>query len=69
MVNQNSLVLFNKLMSQNRDFMLSHALKYSEVETDSYQGKLQEFIMDLTEKIMQDSSKMIQRQLQNENCR
>lgn len=68
-MNKNSLLLFNELLTKHQQFIASHSLKYGLIQTDSYQGKLQEFIMDVTERIMQDSCMIVKEQLREENYR
>ena len=69
LVNKNSLMLFNQLFANQQQFIKSHSLDYSLFETDSYQGRLQDFIIDITEKMMQDVCKTLKEKLKDENCK
>lgn len=71
LVNRNSIATFNELFTGSQDFVKQRAIKYSLITTDSYQGKLQEFIIDVTERMVKDSSELLKEKLKQkeENCR
>ena len=60
LVNKKSVKLFNDCMNKERDSIQKGAKKYTEIETDPYQGFLKSFIRDVTEGITFDVREQIQ---------
>lgn len=60
LVNKKSVKLFNDCMSKERESIQQGAKKYTEIETDPYQGFLKSFIRDVAEGITFDVREQIQ---------
>ena len=69
LVNKNSLKMFNEHFANQQDFIKAHALEYHTYQTDSYQGKLPDFITDVTSNMLQDSCRLISEKIKDENYR
>lgn len=69
LVNKNSLKMFNEHFANQQDFIKAHALEYHKYQTDSYQGKLPDFITDVTSNMLQDSCRLISEKIKDENYR
>lgn len=54
LVNRKNVKLFNDYMRKETPFIKSVSGKYTEIETDPYQGDIQKFIMDTAEKVTRD---------------
>lgn len=61
LVNRKNVKLFNEFMERETEFMNSISEKYTEIHTDSYQGQIQKFIMDVTEAMTGDIKEIIKR--------
>ena len=60
LVNKKSVKLFNDCMSKERESIQQGSKKYTEIETDPYQGFLKSFIRDVAEGITFDVREQIQ---------
>lgn len=60
LVNKKSVKLFNDCMSKEREAIQQGSKKYTEIETDPYQGFLKSFIRDVAEGITFDVREQIQ---------
>ncbi len=66
LINRESIEVFNKLFSYSQDLVRQSATRYSLITTDSYQGRLQEFILDITERMIKDSSEFLKEKSKEE---
>ncbi len=59
LVNRKVLSKLNEYLTIEEDYMKKLASKYTTIQTDSYQGNIQTFIIDMTEKITKDIKEKI----------
>lgn len=61
LVNRKNVQLFNDYFEREQNFMKGASGKYTMIKTDSYQGQIQKFIMDMTENITRDIKERIRK--------
>ena len=63
LVNKRNVGIFNKYLLQENSLMASYSKRYYFAETDSYQGRIKDFIIDMSEAVTQDVSERIKEEL------
>ena len=66
LVNVENVEKFNRHFLKEQSFLKKASKKYSFMETDPYQGKLNNFIMDVTEKVTDDVKEIITERLKEQ---
>ena len=59
-VNQETLNLYNKILLKNHDKISDLSFSFHLVKTDDYQGKIEEFILDMTSEITEKITKQLE---------
>lgn len=64
LVNEETLTSFNGNLKKAEPFFRRMSKKYTHIDTDEYQGRLKEFIMDVAEKVTSDTRELIEEKIQ-----
>lgn len=65
LVNQVTLTEYNSQFVAAEDFIKERSEKYTHIDTDPYQGKLNSFITDIAERVTTDAKEIIQERLKS----
>ena len=65
LVNQVTLTEYNSQFIAAEDFIKERSEKYTHIDTDPYQGKLNSFITDIAERVTTDAKEIIQERLKS----
>ena len=69
LVNEKTLGMFNKNFTDSEGFFKRMSQRYTHIDTDEYQGRLSDFILDIMEKVTDDTKRTIEEQLKAKEVR
>ena len=64
LVNETTLGMFNKNFTASEPFFKRMSQNYTHIDTDAYQGKLSDFILDVVDNVTKDTRRVIEDKVQ-----